>query len=107
MPSYSRFSAGSAALFALLFTSGCRNNCQQLCQEMADYASEDCGEEFSKEQVKSCMETYHNREIDDALDEVCEDISPTLRDEWTCEDVKDYFTSGAGGSGGGGTDTGA
>lgn len=105
MPSSSRLFVGSAALLMLLSTAGCRNNCQQLCQEMADYASEDCGEEFTKDQVKSCMETYHNREIDDDLDAVCEDISPTLREEWTCEDVKEYFTSDGGG--GGGSDTGA
>jgi len=107
MLSTSRFIVGSAALVALLATSGCRNNCQQLCQDMADFAEEDCGQEFSKDQVKSCMEAYHNREIDDDLDLVCEDISPSLREEWTCDDIKDYFVDESGGGGGGGDDTGA
>jgi hypothetical protein len=107
MPSSSRFLLGSAALLTLLATTACRNNCQQLCQDMADFAAEDCGEEFSKDDVKSCMDAYHNREIDDEADEVCEDISSSLREEWTCDDIKEYFTEDSPSGGGGSDDTGS
>ena len=97
---------GPGAIVALaLGLAGCRNSCQDLCQEMADFAEEECGKEFPKDQVKECMETYHNREIDEGDEAVCEDILPTLREEWTCEEIKPYFEGGGGG--GGGTDTGS
>jgi hypothetical protein len=111
MPARLLSSPISASRHALLFPvvavimgiSGCRNSCQALCQEMADFAQDECNKEFPKEQVDACMETYHSREIDDDQEETCEDITPTLREEWTCEEVNDYFT-GNGGGGGGGSD---
>ena len=107
MPSPLRLLVGSTGLMMLLATTGCRNNCQQLCQEMADFASEDCGQEFSKDDVKACMDAYHSREIDDQTDEVCEDISPSLREEWTCDDIAAYFDGGGADAAGGGNDTGS
>lgn len=98
--------AGVAALAAALGT-GCRNDCQRLCQEMADFAEEDCGKEFPKEQVKECMAAYPNAEVDEDQEAVCADITPTLREEWTCEEINEYFDAGGGGGGGGGSDTGA
>jgi hypothetical protein len=96
--SFSRSAAVVVGMALAFGVSGCRNSCQDLCQEMADFAVEECNKEFPKEQIKACMETYHNKEIDDDQKQVCEDITPTLREEWTCDDVNDYF-SGSGGNG--------
>ena len=93
-------------LAVIVGISGCRNSCQALCQEMADFAQDECKKEFPKEQVDACMESYHSREIDAQQEETCEDITPTLREEWTCDDVNDYFTGNGGGSPTG-NDTGA
>jgi len=87
------------ALAVILGISGCRNDCQALCQEMADFSEEECNKEFPKEQVDACMETYHSREIEEEQEQICEDITPTLREEWTCDDVNDYFTGGGGDNG--------
>jgi len=111
MSAHSQFSPRTPGLLVAvvglaLGVTGCRNSCQQLCQEMADFAEEECNQEFPKDQIKTCMDTYHNREIEDDTKQVCEDITPTLREEWTCDDVSEYFTGGGGGSGGG-DDTGA
>ena len=87
--------------------SGCRNSCQQLCQEMADFADEECAQEFPKEEVKACMNAFHNREITDEDKEVCDDITPTLREEWTCDDISDYFDNSGGNGSSGGNDSGS
>lgn len=99
------FTACIVAAGLLLVASGCRNDCQQLCQEMADFAEEDCGKEFPKEEVNACMDAYHKRELEEGDEEVCADITPTLREEWTCDDINAYFTEATSGSGS--SDTGA
>lgn len=88
----------------LLGLTGCRNNCQTLCQEMADFAEEDCGNTFDADQVRSCMDAY--KDVDDDQDTVCEEITPTLREEWTCDDIAEYFDASGGGAAEG-TDSGA
>ena len=94
-------------LAVIMGISGCRNNCQELCQEMADFAEEECDNAFPKDQVKDCMETYHSREIDEEQEETCADITPTLREEWTCDDVNDYFTGNGDDGASNSNDTGA
>ena len=93
---------GAAALLGLAALGGCRNPCQDLCHEMADYAAEDCGEEWSQDEIKACTEAY--READDDEQAVCEDIAPSLREEWTCDDLSPYFSGGGASGGTDGTD---
>lgn len=82
--------AAGLALIAAL--SGCKNDCQQLCHEMADYASEDCGKEWSKDQLKSCMDDQKDAvKANESIEQVCADILPTLREEWSCDDIDAYF----------------
>lgn len=83
------FVAGLALVAAL---SGCKNDCQQLCHEMADYAAEDCGKEWSKDQLSTCMDDQKAAvEANPSREQVCADITPTLREEWSCDDIATYF----------------
>lgn len=83
-----------SSMFIVLGISGCRNNCQELCQEMAAFAEEECKKTFPEEQVDQCMVQYDKEKIDEKQDEVCEEILPTLREEWTCDEIDDYFAGG-------------
>lgn len=76
-----------------LFATGCANECQQLCDELADYAEEECTLEWTSEQIKDCKSGQANRNLADpkTAREVCGDALPTVRDEWTCDDLEDYF----------------
>lgn len=81
-----------ALLLAAPLAIGCKNDCQQLCHAMADYAADDCGEEWSKDQLKSCMDDQKEAVKDNEdLNEVCADIADSLKEEWTCEDLAVYF----------------
>lgn len=82
LPLVALFAAASGVL-------GCKNDCQQLCHAMADYAAEDCGEEWSKDQLKACMD--EQREASEDRLAVCADITDSLREEWTCDDLAVYF----------------
>jgi hypothetical protein len=75
-----------------LTTAGCANECQQLCDEMADYATE-CDLEWDREAIKDCKSNQANRNFEDpsTAREACADALPTVRDEWTCDDLEDYF----------------
>ncbi len=75
-----------AALFGL---SGCRNSCQELCHTMADYAADECGKEWTSDEIAQCRSDFD--EVSDARDAVCEDISETLNEEWSCEEINAYF----------------
>jgi hypothetical protein len=95
---------------------GCRNDCQQLCVAIRDYASEECGLVFEKEEFRQCLndqgrgdlrtyirENFGNDDeaptVGDRLD-ACERDLVNLRDEVTCEDLQEYFTSSSSGTGG-------
>ena len=80
--------AMTAAVVAL---PGCRNACQQICPRMASYAR-DCGFEVSAEEVAACVDVQAgsaSRE-DRAICRAAGDRA-TLREEWTCEDLADYW----------------
>lgn len=98
-----RHAALTSSLIVILSISGCRNHCQELCQEMADYAQEECNNTFPEQQVDQCLADYDKEKVDEKQDETCEDILPTLREEWTCDEINDYFSGGGGGGGGEGT----
>lgn len=76
-------------LIALLFGAGCRNSCQQLCQDIADYGESTCGLEFTSDQISQCI-SDHNKE-DAETRSACSDAAPSLEEEWTCEDIQEYF----------------
>jgi len=81
-------------LFPLLVIgalTACRNSCQQICPRMAAYA-EDCGFEISQEEVSACVASQSgSASRDDRA--ICREAGDrgTLRDEWTCDDLADYW----------------
>lgn len=103
------------ALLALpLALAGCKNDCQKLCDELADYADE-CGLEWEKEDIRECRKDQSNGNVSKEGREACGEALPTLTEEWTCDDLEDYFEDSAddgddggdeGGGEGGGEDGG-
>lgn len=81
------------AVTSLLAASGCHNACQQICPRMAAYA-EDCGFSVPAEQVSECMAAQAGAASRNDR-AVCRSAGDrgTLRDEWTCEDLEDYWTA--------------
>ncbi len=89
-------------LAAALLLGGCKNECQQLCNDIADYAVE-CGFEFSKEEIKACEDANKAQLRGDNALAVCEDTRPFLPEEWSCDEVSEYFDA-PGGTGSDGSD---
>jgi len=88
--------------------SGCRNSCQRVCIELRDYA-EECGVTIPDGQFKDCISAQRRGNIRDYLEaqygeedapgvnerlDVCSESLPTLRDDWSCDDVLRYFAEG-------------
>lgn len=80
---------------ALLSLSACRNSCQQICPRMAAYA-EDCGFTVPAGQVSECVAAQAGAASRDDR-AVCrsEGDRGTIRDEFTCEDLEDYWATAA------------
>lgn len=89
------------AVVASAALSGCRNACQEICPRMADYAR-DCGFEVSQEEVSACVAAQAGAASREDR-AVCRDAGDraTLRAEWTCEDLSDYWARARGGARGG------
>ena len=84
------------ALFGIaVLASGCHNACQKTCKEMAEYA-EECGFTVSDDALKDC---YKGQAGSASREDraVCREFSDgdTIRQEWSCEDLEDYITSGS------------
>ena len=69
----------------------CRNSCQQICPRMAAYA-EDCGFTVTSEEVGACMAAQAGAESKEDR-QICREAGDraTLREEWTCDDLSDYW----------------
>lgn len=80
-------------IVALLALAGCKNDCQKLCDEMADFA-EECGEAWDREDIKDCRADQANRNVSKEGREACAVALPSLREEWTCDDIEPYFSGG-------------
>lgn len=78
-------------LVAVLVLAACKNDCQKLCDEMADYA-EECGNEWGREDIKQCREDQANRNVSKEGREACATSLPSLREEWSCDDLDAYFS---------------
>lgn len=91
------------ALLAVLLLGACKNECQQLCSDIADYAV-DCGFEFTKDEVKACEDANKSKDIDDNVIAICEETRPFLEEEWTCDEIGEYFDTAGGTGGSGGSD---
>lgn len=97
------------AAVLLLAGAGCKNECQKICTDMADYAADSCGQEFSKDEIKACVKANKRSALAEGVEDVCEETRPFLTEEWTCDDIAEYFdTPAAAGDGadGGGDETG-
>lgn len=81
-------------LLALPLLGGCRNACQQLCADMADYALNECGLDFSDD-LKTCIQDHSGKNTDREAVQACADAAPYLEEEWTCDDLKEYFKADA------------
>lgn len=82
-------------LLALPLTTACRNPCQQLCVEIADYAKDECGLVFSRDEISTCIQDHATRDVVKETRALCAEGLPTVSEEWTCEDINDYFTPSA------------
>lgn len=82
-----------AVVAALASLGGCRNACQDICVRMADYATEECGFTVSDAELGSCLDEQGQVSADDR--KVCRDFgdSTTIRDEWSCEDLGEYWNA--------------
>jgi hypothetical protein len=80
---------------------GCKTECQKLCKDMAAYA-EECGFTVSEEDLDACMESNTRKATSEDYRAECEAFRPTLKDEWTCEEVEaNLLGQGNGGAGSG------
>ncbi len=70
---------------------GCRNECQQICTDMAKYAEDDCGETVDKEQINTCMADYRRRNLSAEQLDACAEYGDRIEEEWTCDDLAEYF----------------
>lgn len=73
-----------------LWLCGCNNPCQDICRRMAAYA-EDCGYTVSDGEVDACIERQSAPEREDI--KACRTYGDpeTLRNQWACEDLADYW----------------
>ena len=69
---------------------GCSNPCQAICHDMADYA-EQCGFTVVDGELDACMDSFSNANLSDGQKDVCREHGSNLEEEWTCQDVGDYF----------------
>jgi hypothetical protein len=79
--------------FSILLASvACKNACQEICPRMAAYAR-DCGYEVSADEVRACVQEQAGSASRDDR-KVCRQFGDrgTLREEWTCEELSDYWT---------------
>ena len=82
-------------IIPLLLLGGClRNACQDLCYELSDYA-EECGFEFSKEELRTCVSDHGRGDLERETIQTCAANASAVRDEWTCDDMEDYFKDDA------------
>ena len=79
----------------LAASSGCSNPCQQVCLRMDSYA-EECGLNVPESEVDSCVDLYKSPAKEDV--EFCRDYGDldTIKRQWSCEDLEDYWGAGAG-----------
>lgn len=90
----------SVLLLSLTAALGCRNPCQQLCTDIRDYAEDECGLQFTNDEVKACIADHKRSEVDRGTRQTCDQGLETLQNEWTCEDLQDYFTDAPAGDSG-------
>ena len=83
---FSLILAGTWSIVAI----GCSNPCQSICHDMADYA-EDCNFTVEDEELDACVDAFSNSELPDGQKDVCREHGDNLREEWTYQDVVDYF----------------
>ena len=79
----------------LVASIGCANPCQQVCDRMATYADE-CGLSVPESEVDACVDLYKSPAKEDT--ELCRDFGDldTIRRQWSCEDLEDYWGAGGG-----------
>ena len=82
-------SIAAIAAFAAL-SSGCSNACQAICHDMAAYA-EECGFTVADGQLDQCMDDFSSAGLPDGQKDVCKEHGGNLKEEWSCQDVGDYF----------------
>jgi uncharacterized membrane protein len=80
----------AAAVAAALLTTACSNACQAICHDMAAYA-EDCGYIVADGELDSCVDAFSSASLPDGQKGVCQEHGGNLKEEWSCQDVGDYF----------------
>jgi len=82
-------------LAALLAAPGCTNACGRICKQMADYA-EECGLTVTDAELDECLEAQAGKESRDDRAACREYNDPeVIRQEWSCDDLEDYWAGEA------------
>lgn len=80
-------------LVGILLLGGCRNACQALCVDINDYAVE-CGFTPPSDgpgSLKECLRDHGLFDVEREDRQVCRTSGDDLREEWTCDDLAEYF----------------
>ena len=90
----------------LMLAGGCKNSCQKICTTMRNVAEDECGITVDKDDYKACIKGQAGKESRGDR-KVCREFGDeeTILQEWSCDDIVDYF-EGGGSTGDGGGDTG-
>ncbi len=82
-------------MLVLFLLVGCQNACQNLCQTMAERANE-CELSVSQVELEGCI--TKNEEPTEERVAQCVDADDSLRLEewWTCDEVAENYSNGAG-----------
>ncbi|MFT4623403.1 MAG: hypothetical protein ACI8PZ_002059 [Myxococcota bacterium] len=93
-------------LAAAIALGGCRNSCQMICVRMAKVAEDDCGFTVPDDQLSACIERQKGGESKDDR-AACREFGDigSIRNEWTCDQLGEYWGADAAGGGGGGGNT--
>ena len=81
-------------MFAWILLTACRNPCQQLCAEIRDFAANECGQSFPEDQFRACLQDQRGGQLNEGERGVCRRHGERVAEEWTCDDVADYFGGG-------------
>jgi hypothetical protein len=90
MEEFMRKLFGLSTLSVFAFGTGCSNPCQAICMDMASYA-EDCGYTVADGELDDCVEAFKSAKLPEGQKDVCREHGSNLEEEWSCQDVGDYF----------------
>ena len=79
---------------ALAGLTACRNACQDICIDMAAVAQDQCGLTVYDDDIDLCIDAQ--KDITGEERQACNEFGgeDKIAEEWTCDDIADYFPEG-------------